>query len=339
MLINSSEHKSPQIISITGVSVVICCHNSANLLPITLQHLRNQKTDSKVQWEILVVDNASTDSTSNIAKENWISEFTVPLRIVHESKLGLSFARHRGFSEAKFEIVSFVDDDNWLCPEWVQTVAQVMSEHPEVGACGGYSEAVCEITKPSWFESFKLFYAVGSQGEEGGDVTESRGLLWGAGVSIRKSAWQQLMQSGFQSVLSDRTGTQLMSGGDSELCLALRLSGWRLWFEPSLKLQHFLPIRRLNWKYLRSMVRGSGAATAGLDPYYFAMRPVKTGFRARLGKMWQLKVCRMVIKLLRRPHKLFLYPFCEFEGDASIIEIEAQFGRLSQLLRKRKTNH
>ena len=47
-----------------GVSIVICCHNSAKLLPRTLEHLRAQEVDSTIPWEVIVVDNASTDNTA-----------------------------------------------------------------------------------------------------------------------------------------------------------------------------------------------------------------------------------------------------------------------------------
>src|SRR5437867_4426773 len=139
----------------TSVSVVICCHNSAQRLPETLGHLARQKFEASIPWEVIVVDNASTDETPKIARNCWPAQARSILRIVPEPQPGLSHARIRGFAEAKYAIVCFIDDDNWVCPDWVQTVAKTMSLHPEVGACGGRIEAVCEIEPPPWFETYK----------------------------------------------------------------------------------------------------------------------------------------------------------------------------------------
>ncbi|MGH7265987.1 MAG: hypothetical protein ACREMB_14255, partial [Candidatus Rokuibacteriota bacterium] len=56
------------------------------------------------------------------------------------------------------------------------------------------------------------------------------------------------------------------SGGDAEICFALRLAGWRLWFEPRMRLRHFIQTHRLDWWYLRRLFRGVGASSVGFDP-------------------------------------------------------------------------
>src|ERR1700730_6467372 len=116
-----------------GVSVVICCHNSAQLLPQTLSHLAAQEL-TDVVWEVIVIDNASTDETARVARESWPPGNPAPMRVINEPQLGLSYARWCGFKEARYEFVCFVDDDNWVCPGWVRTVSEVMTTHPEVGA-------------------------------------------------------------------------------------------------------------------------------------------------------------------------------------------------------------
>jgi hypothetical protein len=236
-----------------------------------------------------------------------------------------------------------VDDDNWLFPEWVNTVAEVMSQHPDVGACGGLIEAVCESTPPSWFERFKSCYAPGSQGqEEGGDVTW-RGFLMGAGLTIRKSSWEPLKEKGFKFLLSDRKGKSLSAGGDHELCLALCLAGWRLWYEPRLRLQHFLPATRLDWHFLRRQTRGAGMCEAGLAPYRFALQPVgqesnliKRGLR-RMRERWLWQTLRSIRYLVRQPMKLILSSRYTFEGDPNILWVEQQIGLFWGLIDMRKT--
>ena len=79
----------------------------------------------------------------------WPAADKATLRVVSEPKLGLAFARARGIDEARGEIISFVDDDNWLCRTWVQTVCDVMRSHPEVAALGGIIEPAFETTRPA----------------------------------------------------------------------------------------------------------------------------------------------------------------------------------------------
>src|ERR687886_61147 len=92
-------------------------------------------------------------------------------------------------------------------------------------------------------------------------------LLHRPGLIVRTSAWHQLIEAGFKPLLIDRTGAQLTTGGDVELCYALRLAGWCLWYEPSLHLQHFMPAGRMRWQYLRALFRSNGAASIRYIPY------------------------------------------------------------------------
>jgi len=51
-----------------GVSVIICCYNSVKRLPVTLAHLKSQVVFGQIPWEVIVIDNASTDRTAEVAK-------------------------------------------------------------------------------------------------------------------------------------------------------------------------------------------------------------------------------------------------------------------------------
>ena len=323
---------------ITGVSIVICCYNSTQRLPQTLAHLAAQKV-ADVPWEVIVIDNASTDNTAEVAKICWASENSVPLRVVHEPQAGLSHARHRGFQEAKYDLICLVDDDNWVCPEWVQTIAEIMSEHPDIGACGGSSQAASDMPLPWWFADYQDAYAIGEQTQQVGDITQTRGFLWGAGLTIRKKAWQQLLDGGFQPLLSDRKGATLASCGDYEFCLALRLAKWQLWYDPRLHFCHYVPASRLQWSYLRRLKRGFGASSVGLDPYSFLLNEDNLSLKTRLMQNWYFRLTLTLVKLLRYPYKLLLSSSYLWEGDSEIINVEILLGRLSELMKQRQVYH
>jgi glycosyltransferase involved in cell wall biosynthesis len=324
-----------------GVSIVVCCHNSAEKLRQTLAHLAAQEVAGEPQWEVIVIDNASTDETARVALESWPQSSLGRLRVINEPQLGLSYARWRGFKEARYEFVCFVDDDNWVCPAWVRTVSDVMTTHPEVGACGGFIEEACEDTPPWWFERYKNGYAPGAQGqEEGGDVTW-RLFLMGAGLTIRRTAWQQLVDSGFRFLLVGRQGAALTAGEDHELCYALCLAGWQLWYEPHLRLKHFLPRSRLKWRLLRRQSRGAGRCEAVLGLYLSNLSNQQPGSTLRkilksIKESWYWQILVSIRYLARRPFRLLWSFFYSFEGDYHIIWVERQLGKFLELLARRR---
>ncbi len=247
-----------------GVSVVICTFNGASRIPMVLGCLSRQEGAEGIEWEVVVVDNGSTDDTSPTARRAWIST-DVALSIVHESKRGITHARLKGVDTAKYEYISFIDDDNFVDSGWVATVFRVLQHDPEVGMCGGLNEAAFESSPPPWFEKVKGCFAVGPQGEESGDVTHSRGFLFGAGLSMRKSVFLKLQDAGFQFHNQGRVGKNLGAGDDSEMTMAYIAAGYRLWYSDQLKLTHFMPDSRMKWEYARGLFRGLGESELFLN--------------------------------------------------------------------------
>jgi glycosyltransferase involved in cell wall biosynthesis len=333
----------PQAIAPLGVSVVVCCYNSASRLPAvfeqTLAHLAVQQTHGDLLWELIVIDNASTDDTAQFARRCWPAQHPISARILHERQLGLSYARARGLNEAKFEFVSFVDDDNWIHADWIKRVVSVMLEHPEAGAVGGFSEPVCEVTPPWWLHRVGRWLALGPDIADPSDVTESLERLWAAGMTVRRTAWLELRDRGFRFHLPDRKGEALSGCGDTELCLALRLAGWRLWYDPQLQFRHFMPANRLTWQYMRRLVNATGASAVDLDPYYLLLKelgrqppssakPVPHMVRAT----WIFQIIATVKLMLHHYLTLLHEPFSTREGHPAALELEYCLGRLPKLL-------
>ena len=322
-----------------AISAVICCHNSAKVLPPTLAHLANQIVSPSVSWEVVIVDNASTDGTVDVAR-SWPASASAPLRVVSEPKLGLAYARARGVEDARGEIISFVDDDNWLCPSWVQTVYDVMRAHPEVGALGGFAAPEFETARPSWFAPVAYLYATGPEADISGDVTGDC-MLCGAGLSVRRSALADIQRKGFRPIVVGRQGAGVGAGEDSEMTYSLRLAGWRLWLDPRLRLTHFLPVRRLSWDYARRLAYGSAFATPERDALVYACKPPREGvtYRVRLLRerwFWQTGIAlRKLLPVWRGVVKRSLG--LGGDGDFDVLRAEFAIGRLSGLLAMRPT--
>ena len=122
-----------------GLSVIVCCHNGASRLPITLEHLKLQESPA-APWEVLIIDNASTDGTAELARCCW-QNGPAPLYVINESRVGVRYARERGFFEARYEFLGFVDDDNWVAHDWVRTAYEIISSDAGLGAVGSIRDA------------------------------------------------------------------------------------------------------------------------------------------------------------------------------------------------------
>jgi glycosyltransferase involved in cell wall biosynthesis len=316
------------------VSVVICCHNGAQRLPQTLAHLKAQKGTHSFSWEVLFIDNASTDGSPEVARQCWSDDHPARLRVVLEPRLGSNFARERGLSEARYEIVSFIDDDNWVNENWVSTVSRTMSTQPDIGALGGLIYPICETDPPPWFEGVKHRYAIITDADAA-NILHVFGLC-GAGLSIRKTAWEELLRGGFRSRVTGRQGTRLSGGEDSEVTFALYLAGWRLCVDRSLRMYHFMPARRLTWPYLRRLMREGYEAGVPLDAYYFVdQKPI--GINNRLRQFWLWHLFANLAALARHGRKTVFSLFCLMDGDPEVLEIEHIVGKMIGLLKLRSS--
>ena len=240
----------------SGISVIICCYNSSLRLDETLKHLINQKTHG-FNWELIVVDNASTDNTEAYARRVLTDVKNIDFTIVRESESGLSYARKKGYTVAKYEYLLFCDDDNWLADNYLQLTYETMQVNPKIGILGGHASAVFEIAEPVWFKQYQLDFAVGEQPYCNKPLMRVK-EVYGAGFTISKLYLDKLYGSGFKSILSDRKGDQLISGGDTELCYLAKYFGFEVWYYRELRLQHFMAKGRLTWNYLKRLYEGKG---------------------------------------------------------------------------------
>jgi glycosyltransferase involved in cell wall biosynthesis len=316
-----------------GVSIVLCCHNSAARLPLTLAHLKTQ-IPAAAPWELLLIDNASNDDTEHIAVLSWAGG-PAPLRIITEPNLGLQHARERGLREAGYEFVAFIDDDNWLERSWVSVAHQTLAGDPSLGAIGSICIPAFESHEPPWFRDYHSIYAILTDLDEKNREKATDYYLHGAGLCIRRAAWIQLVEEGFHSILTDRVGQKLSGGGDTELTTAIRLAGWQIRVERSLRLHHFMPATRLEWRYLRRLHRGYEESQVPLDAYSAHNLLHDPSLRWQLGQRWWCQLARSVLRLGCQPNSVLAALASTGENRHDVIQVEREFGRILGLLRLR----
>lgn len=255
-----------------GISVIICCYNSANRLKPTIEHLLNQVNVAVNQWEILIIDNASTDNTSKVADDLWKNsktENSPNFRIIKEATPGLSAARMCGIKNSSFDSLLFCDDDNWLATNYLHDALAIINSNSNVGVIGGYGMPVFEGQEPPFFwENQFHTLAVGAQYSEEGIITNTRKVVYGAGMIVNKKAFVELINTyEFEFQSTGRIGASLASSEDHELCLALGMIGYEILWDKKLEFCHYIPKNRTEIQYYKKLFLGFGLSSPLLIGY------------------------------------------------------------------------
>lgn len=311
-----------------GLSVIICCYNSGNKLIPTLLHLAKQQSIANLPYELILIDNNCTDNTIVIATEQWrLLNTPFHLTIVQEPKAGLNYARETGIENALYEYVILCDDDNWLCENYLVNVYHLFEAMPAVALIGGVGEAVFETTPPVWFTALNGFgYAVGNEGRSTGYVDS----LYGAGMGIRKTVLTEILNEKFSFILTDRTGTNLASGGDTEICILVKKSGYKIYLDNSLTFKHFLSSYRLQWGYYLRLRRSFGKAAAYLQLYSDSFIQDN-----QLHKGKKIKQFLSLAKFMAAHLKYILFPYFYKNADCANF-VQQMNMRLTSLLENKK---
>jgi glycosyltransferase involved in cell wall biosynthesis len=322
--------------SVTGVSVVICCYNSAGRIEDTLRHVAAQRASPDLAWEVVIVDNASTDGTADAAALVWEQlGCHAPLRVVVERELGQMHARRTGVHTARYDLISFVDDDNWISSSWLELVVEIFRNHPDVGACGGKNSPIVQGPAPTWLPQVAGAFALGAQSGRSGYLEAERGFLFGAGLSLRREAWHGAMNRAPELLLPGRRGRAVLSGDDEEICYRLLLLGWRLWYQEELNLAHCLSPNRLRWGYMRRLHRGFGRGWVWLDPYRCVLRERGILHGHSSSESWRREASITLRQWASVARRLTLQRRLTVEGDGDVLWLDMLSGRIVELLRQR----
>jgi glycosyltransferase involved in cell wall biosynthesis len=246
------------------LSVILTTHNpDPARLRRTLAGLQAQ-TLSADTWECIVVDNASHPP---VDLAPFADVAPVRLRFECEMQLGLTAGRRRGLSVMRSDLAILVDDDNVLAPDYLAHAATLFAAHPQLGAAGGPSRPEFEIEPAPWTHEFFPLLALrdlGSEPKVGGLLRAPSGTHFlyppcapiGAGMALRRAALDSWLRSVDATMISDRRGTALTSGGDNDIVLSVLHAGWEVGYFPELSLTHLIPTKRVEPAYLARLNRG-----------------------------------------------------------------------------------
>ncbi len=238
-------------------SVVICTHNRADLVAEAVGAALPQAR--ACGGEVIVVDNASTDTTPTVLREVALTHGDA-VRIVQEPRLGLSVARNCGLRAARSDVVAYLDDDAVPRPGWLAALVAPYDD-PKVVAVGGRILLRFAGAPPSWLSS-DIHSALSAYdlGPTAGPVRYGHATYpFGANISFRVAAARAA--GGFSSTVGPLGRHQLVHD-ETDLCYRLEDAGGVVWYTPDAVVDHHVVPERLSprWMLRRHWTGGQSAA-------------------------------------------------------------------------------
>ena len=239
-------------------SVVICTRNPRHdVFPLVLAALASQ-TLPAAAWEVVIIDNGSTPPLAVTLPPGFPAH-----RVVVEPRPGLTPARIRGIRESRGELLVFVDDDNLLDPDFLETALRLAASFPQVGVFGGRISGEFAAPPPDWLTPFLPHLAVADfPRDEWSSLADDRAVLpCGAGLCVRRSAaetWARLVETDPRRLALDRSGDKTLACGDTDFVLTCLDNGVGSGRFTALHLTHVIPAGRLEFAYQRQLARDIG---------------------------------------------------------------------------------
>jgi len=267
---------APTAASEPQLCVIVCTHERAGVLVECLHSLAAQ-TLAPQRFEVLVVDNRSSDATASVIGR--FLESMPNLRAIGEGRLGLSHARNAGLEATRARYVAFLDDDARACSRWCESLLCAFETvTPPPVSVGGPVHAYFEKPPPSWFPPGMDDYQRGDRGH----FVDRWSVFWGCNVAYLRSA--VIEAGGFDPRLG-LVGNRVATGEDTSL-------GWKIyekrpyfWYEPGAAIDHLTQASRMNVRYRLRRSLAEGRAWARIqDARWLSMRTLHALARRVLGR-------------------------------------------------------
>jgi glycosyltransferase involved in cell wall biosynthesis len=286
------------------ISAVVCTYNNASLLRNTLDSLIKQTLPPQ-EYEIIVVDNNSTDNTKEVVLE-FQQQCSHQIHYVLETTQGLSAARNTGIQQSNGPIISFIDDDAEADPNWLAAMVEAFNQHPDAWGVGGNIFAIWDAKRPAWLtDDFLPDLTIINRGPDKLKLTRTQ-IMAGVNCSFRREVFTEV--GDFPTDLG-RVGKSLLAGEEAELCLRMHLQGISMYNIPDVVVFHHATPERMTRSYFRRR-----CYLSGLSRSFYISRTYGIGFaRDELRGQWLALAVRFFNDVIRclalqRPqHTLFRY--------------------------------
>lgn len=252
---NASETKANRT---PDVSIVLCTYNRADMLKECIESLLEQKTHGLFDFEVVVIDNGSTDNTSQVVQDLQ-PKSKVPLRYFLEPQPGQVHARHRGFDEALGEWIANFDDDEVAEPDWLYAMMKLATEKGILSVGGKLRLRLPEGCNRQLHPRVRRVLGESVMWNEPRPYTRRQGP--GSGT--------QLLHRSVLDAIGRYDVSQSLRGYDTDFYRRMRDAGIASWFAPDSIAYHVTPPNRLTFRYLQETCFHDGWTFARRDMQFY----------------------------------------------------------------------
>lgn len=252
-------------------TILICTWNRAELLRTTLQSIADLRVTTPLRWEVIVVDNNSSDHTRDVVL-GFADGYPVPLRYLFEGKQGKSSAMNTGLAAISAPIIVFTDDDVKVAPHWLDAACQPLVAQRDVAYTGGPVRPMWEAPPPAWFAGTGSVLwgtlAMLDYGKEPFIFEDRQRVPLGVNWAIRRDLLDAV--GGFNPRLGRSSGKVLLGQELPEFFSRTRAAGVRGLYVPAMEVHHHVPAARVTADYSRRWWYGKGVSRARME----ALHPI-----------------------------------------------------------------
>lgn len=248
------------------LTVVLCTHNpDPKNISAAINSLRVQ-TKAYDQWEFILIDNCSSLNIDFEALISWHPH----TRYVREEKLGLVHARIRAMSLAQSDLILFIDDDNELFEDYIESGLKIAEDFPLIGSWGGQLLPKFESPAPDWTKPWwpylairplekDLFYSIDQSDEA---------IPPGAGMFVRRKVWETYLSKVSRDdrhLIFGVSGDRRMSGEDTDLVLTALDLDLDIGRFKKLELNHRIAAVRITEDYILRVIHSAAYSKLAID--------------------------------------------------------------------------
>jgi glucosyl-dolichyl phosphate glucuronosyltransferase len=241
--------------SFPEISVVICSYNRADYIIGAIDSLYHQ-TLSKDRFEVFVVDNNSIDNTGELVQQYLSEHPGFQLHYLTESRQGASFARNTGASFSKGWLLCFMDDDAIAEKDYLENILQFFESHPDANGLGGRIIPKYIPGEPKWMSHFVSSLVGNFDYSREVEVFKPGKYPLESNMIVLKEDFTTI--GGFNTELPGVKGTLRIGGEGKDFFLRLQALGRKIYYDPSVIVQHIVEVKKLTPHYMYRVASGIG---------------------------------------------------------------------------------
>jgi glucosyl-dolichyl phosphate glucuronosyltransferase len=237
------------------ISVAVCTRNRATGLERLLDSFEQMRIPGSLGWEVLVVDNCSTDETGEVVEK---FRGRLPIRLLTEARIGLSNARNCAVDGARGRYLCWTDDDVIVPADWLEVYWRAFRDHPEAAVFGGRILAIAEAPQAPWFVDRIREWPLSSVAafrDLGPDkiplLPRADRVPWGANYAVRAAEQRAI-----------RYDEALTTAEETDVVARMLRAGGSGWWLPESRVTHLIALDRQRRDYVARYFHRAGQVAA-----------------------------------------------------------------------------